>query len=311
MNVATITKDNKERWMNFWWVNHSKSYKKELEGGYIWCPQVRPGHVQRIPWLNVAKVRPGDVIISYAKQHVQAIGIALHAAIDSSPKPGYAEMGWDVPGWEVSVRWERLPMPFSLQPYMDTIRTFLAPRNAPLLPNGNAQLAYLSAISNEFGRWVLGNVETNEALIVGVSADAELEAQAIPATEKARLYQARIGQGAYRREVLKLEPKCRLTGVSDPGFLVASHIKPWRHSSHAERLDGHNGLMLAPHVDRLFDQGWISFQNNGDLLVREAALATLRAWGLPERENVGAFSAQTAEYLQFHREMVFRAERVD
>ncbi|WIW02512.1 HNH endonuclease [Achromobacter ruhlandii] len=132
-----------------------------------------------------------------------------------------------------------------------------------------------------------------------------------PQRKNARLYQARIGQGAYRREVLKLEPKCRLTGVSDPGFLVASHIKPWRHSSHAERLDGHNGLMLAPHVDRLFDQGWISFQNNGDLLVREAALATLRAWGLPERENVGAFSAQTAEYLQFHREMVFRAERVD
>lgn len=291
--------------MNFWWVNHSKSYKAELEGGYIWCPQVHPDGIQRVPWLNVAKVRPGDVIVSYAEQHVRAIGVASSSAVNSPPKPGYPEKGWSDLGWEVSVRWERLPLPFSLRPFMDTIHGFLAPKNAPLQPNGNAQLAYLSAISREFGGWLLSNVETNEALIVGLSADAELGAQEIPPTERARLYQARIGQGAYRREVLRLEPRCRLTGVSDPAFLVASHIKPWKDSSNAERLDGYNGLMLAPHVDRLFDQGWISFRGNGDLIVKTAAFPTLQAWQLPARENVGEFSARTAKYLEYHRDCVF------
>jgi len=47
----------------------------------------------------------------------------------------------------------------------------------------------------------------------------------------------------------------------------SSHIKPWRSSSNVERLDGSNGLMLAPHVDLLFDQGYISFENNGDVIV--------------------------------------------
>lgn len=292
--------------MNFWWVNHSKSYKVELEGGYIWCPQVHPGDVQRIPWLNVAKVRPGDVIISYAKQHVRAVGIALTSAVDSDPKPGYAENGWSALGWEVSVQWEVLPLPFSLKSHVDTVSGFLAAKNAPLQSNGKAQLAYLTSISREFGDWLVRNVGVNEALVVDLADDAEVNAQDIPATEKVRLYQARMGQGAYRREVLRLEPRCRLTGVSDPNFLIASHIKPWRDSSNEERLDGHNGLMLAPHVDRLFDQGWISFERNGDLIVKPAALPTVRAWALPEGTNVGEFSAETARYLAFHREEVFR-----
>lgn len=296
--------------MNFWWVNHSKSYKAELGGGYIWCPQVHPGDVQRTPWLNVAKVLPGDMIISYAKQNVRAVGIALTSAFDSPPKPGYAENGWSELGWEVRVQWEMLPLPFSLKPYVDVINPFLASKNAPLQSNGKAQLAYLTSISREFGDWLVRNVGVNEALVVDLAVDAEVNAQDIPATEKVRLYQARVGQGTYRREVLRLEPRCRLTGVSDPNFLIASHIKPWRDSSNSERLDGHNGLMLAPHVDRLFDQGWISFEDDGDLLVVPEVAPVIRAWGLAENWNVGAFSSQTARYLDFHRDQVFRRQSV-
>lgn len=291
--------------MNFWWVNHSKSYKMELEGGYIWCPQVHLGHVQRIPWLNVAKVRPGDVIISYAERHVRAVGIARSHVFNSDPKPGYPAMGWDKPGWEVSVQWERLPLAFSLKPYVEKIREFLASKNAPLKANGDAQMAYLSAISEEFGTWLLRNIEANEALVVSTAADLEMDCLHVPETQRARLHQARIGQGGYRREVLQIEPRCRLTAVSDPKFLIASHIKPWKDCSNEERLDCHNGLMLAPHVDQLFDKGWISFANNGDLLIQPKALSTIRAWGLPEKANVGLFSVRKAQYLEFHRLQVF------
>ncbi|WP_425092053.1 HNH endonuclease [Burkholderia ambifaria] len=36
---------------------------------------------------------------------------------------------------------------------------------------------------------------------------------------------------------------------------------------HDERIDSDNGLLLAPHVDRLFDKGLISFDQDGGLLV--------------------------------------------
>jgi predicted restriction endonuclease len=61
-----------------------------------------------------------------------------------------------------------------------------------------------------------------------------------------------------------------LTAPSD-AYLIASHIKPWRSANNQERIDGSNGLLLAPHVDLLFDRGLISFTDEGSLLVSPAA----------------------------------------
>jgi putative restriction endonuclease len=54
--------------------------------------------------------------------------------------------------------------------------------------------------------------------------------------------------------------------VTDKRVLVASYIKPWRTTDHYEKLDGQDGLLLSPHVDRLFDRGWITFKSTGDIL---------------------------------------------
>ena len=69
----------------------------------------------------------------------------------------------------------------------------------------------------------------------------------------------------YKSRVELLEEGCRVTGVRRPQHLVASHIKPWRDSTDAEKLDGHNGLLLSPHVDHLFDRAYISFSDSGKL----------------------------------------------
>ncbi|MGL6476290.1 HNH endonuclease [Aeromonas hydrophila] len=46
---------------------------------------------------------------------------------------------------------------------------------------------------------------------------------------------------------------------------VASHIKPWSESNNTKHLDGNNGLLLPPHIDKLLDRGWITFSDSGDL----------------------------------------------
>jgi predicted restriction endonuclease len=123
----------------------------------------------------------------------------------------------------------------------------------------------------------------------------------IPETVRKQLVNARIGQGEFRLRTYAIEPRCRLTGVSNSNFLTASHIKPWKSCSNQERLDGNNGLMLAPHVDRLFDRGWISFEDNGDVLVAKEAIPALNAWGLSETANVGEFTEKQCVYLAYHR----------
>ena len=125
-------------------------------------------------------------------------------------------------------------------------------------------------------------------------------------TVKQAVIQARRGQGLFRDRVARLEVCCRVTQVSDLRVLRASHIKPWRDATNDERLSGENGLMLAPHVDLLFDQGYISFTDVGDLLVSHLCpVGVLEAWGISTTLNVGPFRLEQRPFLAHHRTQVF------
>src|SRR5260221_10852420 len=106
---------------------------------------------------------------------------------------------------------------------------------------------------------------------------------------------------------MRIERACRIAGVKRPEHLRASHCKPWRDSTNEERLDGENGLLLTPNADHLFDRGFISFEDNGDLLVSPVVHRdSLTRLGLNPyvSRNVGSFSDCQKRYLDFHREFV-------
>ena len=71
----------------------------------------------------------------------------------------------------------------------------------------------------------------------------------VESTTVEQLILARLGQGAFRKALIKERPHCFVTGYADPQLLVASHIKPWAGSSNDERLDPKNGLLLIPQLD--------------------------------------------------------------
>jgi putative restriction endonuclease len=123
------------------------------------------------------------------------------------------------------------------------------------------------------------------------------------------LVKARRGQGLFRENVGRIEHSCRITRVSNPAYLIASHIKPWRHASNDERISGHNGLMLAPQVDYLFDRGFISFGDGRVLVSPVAEEKSLVKLGLdPQRPPVvGHFSNDQERFLEFHRAEIFRS----
>ena len=183
--------------------------------------------------------------------------------------------------------------------------------------NGN-QGCYLAAISPVLGRLILNitgelspdAVEAVQDATQQIETDlAEIEiltAEEIPEAEKDQLIRSRRGQGVFRQRVLLIESQCRLTGVADQSFLIASHIKPWKDCANAERLDGSNGLMLAPHIDKLFDRGWISFSDKGDLLFAPGAENVMAAWNIDAIKNVGQFRPQQFHYLSYHRSKVFK-----
>ncbi|WP_159017619.1 HNH endonuclease [Cognatiluteimonas profundi] len=125
-------------------------------------------------------------------------------------------------------------------------------------------------------------------------------------TTRAALVAARLGQGRYRRELLKRwNDACAVTGCTVQAALRASHCKPWRESNNEERLDPNNGLPLVATLDALFDAGLIAFDGHGEMHVSATlAVADRGMLGLPMALRQRPKPAQAA-YLAHHYERVF------
>ena len=307
--------------MKFWWVNHKQTVKKELGGGYIWSPKANKlGHFNQ-GYYNLTLVSPGDVIFSYAYTMIRAVGIVETQCAASAIPDEFGRTGeqWNPDGYLVKIFWMELDQPLSPKSVIEQFQHLLPVKHSPLQQNGNGnQSIYLAEISAALGETFLGliartNTDVIDSLddvqtrLIANAAEKEIIEAPIRETEKTQLIKARIGQGIYRQNLLKIENRCRLTGANDIKFLIASHIKPWRLSDNVEKLDGNNGLLLSPHVDCLFDKGWLSFRNNGDVLwaIPPITDPTVAFWRLSP-SNVGGFNTEQTRYLDFHRDVIFK-----
>lgn len=135
----------------------------------------------------------------------------------------------------------------------------------------------------------------------------EKEILAAPKTDQAALRMSRMGQGRYREQLLQLRKCCYVTGVSEQVVLRASHIKAWEKSNNRERLDPHNGLLLTPNYDVLFDAGYISFADDGHILLSEdLPPAVIAAFAINPNFKGLDLGKRTRTFLAYHREHRFR-----
>ena len=206
------------------------------------------------------------------------------------------------------------------------MRAFLPENYAPIQQTGNGnQKAYLTKIGEDLfvqlrrlGQFdpslvdVDAGIGIDDQIIDRIESDIQSKIEldrSLSDTEKHGIIKARRGQGAFRRNVELRENSCRVTCLTDRRLLVASHIKPWRSCETAhERLDGSNGLLLAPHVDKLFDVGLITFARNGDVLVADTLTEhSIKALALDRAidAGVGRFSDAQEAYLEHHRSDIF------
>lgn len=156
----------------------------------------------------------------------------------------------------------------------------------------------------------LRSLEASIGLAAGETDQAEIDAAIddVGATTTRRETEVRTKQRLFRERLIGVEKGCRLTGIEDLRFLRASHIKPWADSTHSERVDGENGLLLAPHADLLFDRGWISFSASGRVLVSSSLPSDVQVrFGLKFDTSIryGIFSRKQLSFLEFHRDVVF------
>jgi hypothetical protein len=328
--------------MKFWWVSQNQTFDHEVPGGYMWSPKVNRDDSTNHFYETMREVARGDIVFSFCSRKIMAIGIVQRPAY-TCPKPqefGSAGANWNEVGWRVEVQFKVLLKHIEPRQHMELLRPLLPERYSPIRADGTGNQIYLAELPDSFGQALLGLIglegqaavqesETHsklneEATVSGLTQadtlykwDGELERIVdedpdLTITEKEQVVKARRGQGLFKSRVTSFETCCRVTKVNRPEHLVASHIKPWRVSENRERLDGENGLLLTPSIDHLFDGGFISFKDSGELVLSNVAdRPSLIKMGIPQLQgfNAGTFTRKQTEYLEYHRDLILLQAR--
>jgi predicted restriction endonuclease len=306
----------------YWWVSQNQTYKHEVPGNFMWSPKKnsRGGRVPSYDFMEDMKI--GDVVFSFADTYIKAIGVVSSPA-QSSVKPDFGNAGanWSDDGWLVDVAFEELGMAqFKPKDHMAVLGPTLPEVLSPIRTDGGGNQIYLAKISKQMAEALIDLCKgVGDSIVEDLSQNLEFATPNdeleevgeikmrtdIGATQITQIVNSRRGQGVFKANVRLIENACRVTKVTNPKHLIASHIKPWSKSDDTEKLSGFNGLLLAPHIDHLFDKGFISFEGNGNLILStHLEPAVIGQWGINKNINVGSFRKEQQEFLDYHRDVV-------
>ncbi|PKM53993.1 MAG: hypothetical protein CVV00_10030 [Firmicutes bacterium HGW-Firmicutes-5] len=152
-------------------------------------------------------------------------------------------------------------------------------------------------------------VEIMKSVNIATDTYEDIEAsQNLSQTEKEIIISTRLGHSKLRRQIFEERKvcSCEICSVDDEHLLVISHIKSWALSNNKERLDKNNILLLCPNHDKLFDSGYITFDNSGQIIISgRLTNTTILAMTLSSSLKIRMLNPLMKEYLKWHRENIF------
>lgn len=142
-----------------------------------------------------------------------------------------------------------------------------------------------------------------------IQQETLIEASDFSEKRKEHLLRSRTGQGLYRTKLLEECPYCPISMINDERLLIASHIKPWAVSDDKEKVDPKNGFILSPNYDCLFDNGFMTFTQDKELIISP--------WISPmNQKRLGVYTGmkvprlpiddEREHYLKYHRDNIYK-----
>ncbi len=176
-------------------------------------------------------------------------------------------------------------------------------RNEKILGMGESNVWYGN---NETNNQVLEYIENYENNIQNNVISLENLSSELEGKEKDAIVKIRENQGLFKKQLLNIYNSCCLCHLNNRNLLIASHIKPWKDSSPNEKLDPYNGLLLCPNHDKLFDLGYISFNDDGKILISHLLNSENRILlNINEYDSIKLYSGNL-KYMKYHRENIFQ-----
>lgn len=144
---------------------------------------------------------------------------------------------------------------------------------------------------------------------ISTEIDNEIKKTGLVGEEKKALIKIRINQSFFRDKLVKKYGKCCLCNIKNKNLLLASHIKPWSSSNPYEKTDINNGLILCPGHDKLFDKGYITFDNYGKIIISsDLSQIDMKDLNINNKMRI-PISEKNIKYLDYHRKYIYRDKK--
>ncbi|MHA6484483.1 HNH endonuclease [Paenibacillus sp. strain BS8-2] len=298
--------------MSYFFVFQNKTFKEEKAGGFLWAPKKNKKGQSEHHWTRMTEVQKGDVIFNSVDGELHSIIIAKGSCIESNKPIDFdSDDQWGQEGWKVAATYIETPFTIRYKDHMESILAIQGDKYAPFNSIGRGNTGYLFSISEELAEYffsVLGvqphDIAPDEDEVIN-QIEQEVHKE-LAETIREQIVKVRIGQGVFKQSLRKLENKCKLCGIDHPELLRASHIKPWSASNNIERLDQFNGFLLCSAHDTLFDKGFISFDNEGGILVSPLLENHNKILSNVHHQMKINITEQHIPYLEYHRNYVYK-----
>ncbi|ODP31105.1 HNH endonuclease [Pandoraea sp. ISTKB] len=296
--------------MNFYWVNVGVTINEVCKGHFLWAPeasQTKSGNVKHLDhWDNVASVRQGDVIFCCHNKAITHIATAREDAFKADRPASRSFVAWGVSGHQVNVALRELQTPIIRDEIATDFISHFDERCVPRVFTSNATLKqiYMARLPADAGVYLLDRANAISLFEESIFS-ASKGFHKIGKTTREAIVKARVGQGRFRTDLLRRwSNRCALTGLSNTDLLVASHIHAWSLCDNDDRINPDNGLLLASHIDRLFDRGHISFDDRGEMLIGETLSAADRSiLALDRCTRLRSLTDGNRTFLAKHRDL--------
>lgn len=156
--------------------------------------------------------------------------------------------------------------------------------------------------------WSYGNPEDDNNMLQKLTINniENTLAKAPDKTETTSTVKTRLAQDLFRRKLFLYDSKCKICGLTIPELLVASHSKDWNYSTDKERIDVYNGFLMCAQHDKLYDRGFISFDDDGNILISDKINRNdYNLLNINENIKIN-ITKRHKKYLKWHREHKFK-----
>lgn len=285
-------------------VMQGETYEDERKRSVLETPTLDRAGAKYFSWEKMKDLREGDVVFHYVKGWIQAVSVVTKETTVVSAA--------NTSMYRAEVAYTDLDRPLLVSRIFDELETLLPEKYSPFQKDGSGNGGYLFPIQTELALQLIHHVlQDVQDLLIQPTLLEETSNLTVSLLARLTSWKQQLEQQNtlfLQERLAKLiatHKQCAICQISYDALLRAPFLKTPEKGTEEERTSEQNGIVLCHNHSALFEEGLITINRKGQLLVSEQIIDHQFALELYEGQEI-AIQKQQKKYLQWHATHIFK-----